>query len=358
MSSLKDKDVGDSSLATASHSKTVTPLNTLTLVLLLIVAGIAIFSGASSFQSHNGGVISGCAVVCAGGGSLSSAHNYEISTRPRTDKRQFRIFIVVFKQHDHVRTLVEDLLRSDLTSFTFEIIVLNNFGTFSFPPGNPLLEANSDNLTVINNYARLESSFGHLSRDWNTAALYGFMDLTNPISDIVVGLQGDASLFSEWATNVYTEHMMEGTLFLQAGCGDAFHSWTAEGVRRIGLWDERFTDIGYQEADMFLRAVVLEPERVRISDELHGRMHHPPVFSVVADNGAHDRGGSKQAHRHSGGFWKAKWGGRNTGWGDSEVVGAAPLVPSIYIYPYFEWKLDRPVERLWYPYAADLSGDV
>jgi hypothetical protein len=346
----------------------------LTDFLLLIVAGIAIFSGASPFQSfNNNGAINKCAAVCAGEGQaivplplpgLPLHNGVVFSTRPRTDMRQFRIFIVVFKQHDHVRTLVEELLMSDLTSFTFEIIVLNNFGTFSFPADDPLFEVNSNNLTVINNYARLESSFGHLARDWNTAALFGFLDLANPISDIVVGLQGDVSLFSEWATNVYTEHMTRGTLFLQSGHGDAFHSWTAEGVRRIGLWDERFTDIGLQEADMFLRAVVLEPERVRINDPYHGRTHMPPQFSVVADNGSQDRGGSKQQHRHSSLFWKVKWGDHHPAWhliekvNEKWMVGVTPLVPSVYMYPFFEWKLDSPVERLWYQYAVDPRGEM
>jgi hypothetical protein len=359
MSSRKAKDGGsDASLAT--HS-TFAPRHLMIVLLLLIMALIAVLDGAFPFQSHNNNEANKCAAVCAGG-QATVQHGVVFSTRPRTDKRQFRIFIVVFKQHDHVRTLVKELLLSDLTSFTFEIIVLNNFGTFSFP-ADPLFEANSNNLTVINNYARIESSFGHLARDWNTAALYGFQDLANPISDIVVGLQGDASLVPEWATKIYAEHMGDGTLFLQSGHGDAFHSWTAEGVRRIGLWDERFTDIGYQEADMFLRAVVLEPERVRISDEPHDRRHRPPYYSVVADSGSKDRGGNKQQHRHSSGFWKKKWGDRTTIWGRatdnaSWMVGVAPLVSTIYLYPFFEWKLDRPVERLWYPYATDLSGDM
>jgi hypothetical protein len=285
-----------------------------------------------------------------------------LATRPRSDKRQIRVFVVVFQRHQDARNLVEEMLKSDLTSFSFEIVVLCNFETFSFPADDPLFSANADNLAVLNNFARPSFSYGHLARDWNTAALFGFADLANPISDVVVGVQADVSLLDGWASRVYSEHTKGATLFLQAGRGDAFHSWTAEGVRRIGLWDERFTDVGYQDGDMFLRALILEPDRVRIGDFHHGRVHRAPDYIVVGENGAGDRGGSTQRHRHSGAFWAAKWGGRPYTWAletnASWFRNLAPAVPSSYVYPFFEWKLDGPVERLWFPYEMDPTLDV
>ncbi len=214
------------------------------------------------------------------------------------------------------------------------------------------------NLSVINNYARPEWSWGHLSRDWNTAALYGFKDPLDPISDVVVGLQGDAVMNPQWAHTIYDEHTKNGALFLSGGRGDAFHSWTAEGVRKLGLWDERYCDIGFQEHDMFGRAVTLEPERVRINDEAHGRKHRKWDFSPVADSGDHDREGHPQDHWHSQLFEDTKWPHWNDKrwWEDTSEMArvfAKPAVSTYYLYPYFEWKFEKPVERLWYPYEVD-----
>ncbi len=297
---------------------------------------------------------------------MATCYGYEVpaclqsdpySKRPRGDKRQFRVFVVVFKDHNRTRELVEMLLQSDLTSFSFEIVVISNFGTFAFPADNPLFIVNAKNLAVVNNYLRPEFSFGHLAQDWNAAAIYGFVNLTDPVSDVVASFQGDTKCAPLWARNVYEEHMRNGTLFLQSGKGDAFHSWTAEGVRRIGIWDERFVDIGYQEADMFLRAVLLEPDRVRIDDRHHLRRYRPASFRVLSEDGPGDRGGKKQIHRHSRSFWDMKWGKRDPAAWPNEtwmrIERVVPLIPTTYVYPFFEWRLDMPVKRLWYAYEKD-----
>ena len=114
--------------------------------------------------------------------------------RTRRDKRVFRVFIVTFKLHDRARSLVENLLKSDLVDFSFEITVINNFGTFSYPTDVTIFSDHADSLSVINSYSRPEFSWGHLAHDWNVAVLQGIVDLDNPISDIVVCLQGDVDL--------------------------------------------------------------------------------------------------------------------------------------------------------------------
>ena len=35
-------------------------------------------------------------------------------------------------------------------------------------------------------------------------------------------------------------------MYVSAGLGDAFSSYTAEAVRQIGLWDELYANIGWQ----------------------------------------------------------------------------------------------------------------
>jgi hypothetical protein len=292
-------------------------------------------------------------------GPSPRADSLSVAVRPRTDKRAFRVFVVTFRAHAAATKVVEELLRSDLTDFTFEISVINNWGTFAFPLDNPLFTAHAGNLTVINNYGRPEWSWGHLSRDWNIAALYGFKNLADPNSEVVVGVQGDASIAPQWAHAIYDEHTKSGTIFISAGRGDAFHSWTAEGVRRLGLWDERYCDIGFQEEDMFLRAVILEPTRVRISDFAHKRTHNPFPVNPVAGDGDHDREGHPIEHWHSELYHATKWPewkDKSAGWWWNTTdlgVKLRPRVATYYSYPYFEWRLEGPRDRLGYPYEVD-----
>lgn len=283
-----------------------------------------------------------------------------VSLRPRADLRTFRVFLVTFHAHTAASKVVEDLLKSDLTDFTFEIVVINNWGTFSFPPDNPLFVAHAGNLTVLNNYARPEWSWGHLARDWNTAALYGFQDPHDPISEVVVGVQGDISLVPKWAHAIYDEHTKNGALFIQGGRGDAFHSWTAEGVRKLGLWDERYCDIGFQEEDMFLRAVILEPSRVRINDIAHKRVHNPFFLNPVAGDGDHDREGHPKEHWHSQLYQMSKWPRwkeKGYKWWlnttDMRDAMRQPAQSTFYLYPYFEWRLEQQKERLGYLYEVN-----
>lgn len=297
-------------------------------------------------------------VACETGPKLRP-DSLSVAVRPRTDKRVFRVFVVTFRAHAAATKAVEELLRSDLTDFTFEISVINNWGTFSFPLDNPLFADNINNLAVINNYGRPEWSWGHLSRDWNVAALYGFNNLNDPNSEVVVGIQGDASITPQWAHAIYKEHTKNGKVFISAGRGDAFHSWTAEGVKRLGLWDERYCDIGFQEEDMFLRAVILEPSRVRIGDFAHSRTHDPFSINPVAGDGDHDRAGHPAEHWHSELFHATKWPEWKEHmahwWRNTTDIHERlkPRIPTFYSYPYFEWRLDGLQERLGYPYEVN-----
>lgn len=203
-----------------------------------------------------------------------------------------RVFVVVYKKHFLAHKLVAQLLDSDLRYLSFEITVISNWGHFTFPDAPPFANF-EDSLSVIHNTIRSPRSWGHLAREWNAALMHGFGDLTNPRSDVVVLIHGDATLSGHhWAQELYAEHggaEGDGTLFLQSGRGDIFTSITAEGVRTIGIWDEHFVDVGSQEADYFLRAVRFGFNRVRIDDFGHYRYHRPWHRGVVVADWVGDR---------------------------------------------------------------------
>ena len=56
------------------------------------------------------------------------------------------------------------------------------------------------------------------------------------------------------------------------GQGDALQVMTPESIRTIGLYDERFCNIGYQEGDYFQRARILNNEKSSINDFTHLRL--------------------------------------------------------------------------------------
>jgi hypothetical protein len=69
--------------------------------------------------------------------------------------------------------------------------------------------------------------------------------------------------------------------YMTFGHGDEVQVMTPEAVRRIGLYDERFCNIGFHEADCFLRALIAAPEAVSINDDFHGRVHNPVPNDVT-----------------------------------------------------------------------------
>jgi hypothetical protein len=127
---------------------------------------------------------------------------------------------------------------------------------------------------MVHNALRHKHSRGHLAREYNAALLRGFGELGRGLTDVVVLLQGDAKVKETWARELYEEHMGAGTLFLTQAKGDAIQSLTEEGVRTIGIWDEHYTDVGFQEADYF-SARAGSPDRVRVADDHHHRNHRP-----------------------------------------------------------------------------------
>jgi len=118
-------------------------------------------------------------------------------------------------------------------------------------------------------------SHGQLARSWNEALTNGFHNLSSPRADVVVTVQGDAVLAPTWWAEVHSLLERSPCRLLQFGEGDQLLIYTAEAVRRIGLWDERFTGVTFQEADYFLRARMHFPEGACLHDYGHARVFTP-----------------------------------------------------------------------------------
>jgi len=189
------------------------------------------------------------------------------------------------------------------------LTIINNYGE---------LKNDDTRFTIINNTLRPDFSTGHLSRNWNQAIINGFKDLNNPDCDIVVCLQIDAILSSSWYTDIKFLFETQPHLhYVTLGRGDEFQYFKPDIVKKIGLFDERFCNIGYQEADYFLRARIKGQENVMIGDIWHRRVfnyiHFKDNFIINNQNipfeiGLNEHHKSTQFHSVSKSIFHYKWG--------------------------------------------------
>jgi hypothetical protein len=252
--------------------------------------------------------------------------------------------------------LLERCLRS-MKAATHEITIIDNFG-------NCDVDTFGLNVTIIKNSLRPPFSTGHLARDWNAGLILGFKNLTAPDADIVILNQNDVIFKDDYVNKLIKLH--ERYDFIQMGSGDEMMSFTPMAVKRIGLFDERFCNIGFQEADYLLRARIYHPERSTITDTIHDRIHNPlPKFESVIEEVecGHVRGEestNKSAHYHitsqsvfyfkwktepvfelDRNWSKSNWGKRPVGFDFNTL---RPTTSHIF-YPYFEKHIETLEEQ-------------
>ena len=174
---------------------------------------------------------------------------------------------------------------------------------------------------------RLMRSHGQLARSWNEAITTGLVDLDNPQMDAVVTIQADAALEPTWWTAIEDVFRRSSCQLLTFGRGDEMLVYRPEAVRRIGLWDERFSGITNQEGDYYARARLHYPEGSCLHDVGHHRIFTPledwrEVLSRILDTsksrtgyermldrqGADpDRAKMQAMEARSWNLWRRKW---------------------------------------------------
>lgn len=255
--------------------------------------------------------------------------------------KKIRIFIVTYKNDEALRKNLDAMYASDMAKHDYSICVINNHSTIGDFSGYK-------NLRILNNDLRPDWSCGHLARNWNQALIIGFENLKNPACDYVVACQNDTVLHKDWVAKIIELHKKYS--FIQRGNGDNFMSWTPEGVKRIGLWDERFCNIGFQEGDYFMRARIYNNAKSTIYDPGHKRILNATGDDIVVREFSQAHGNkeahhvSKKYHAQSGNIFKMKWGIRSIHWKD-EPLPKSPGIPSFIFYPYFEWDIETLDEQ-------------
>lgn len=247
-------------------------------------------------------------------------------------------FIVTYNNKFQINACLEsmfDNLSVDEQKI-LEVYVINNHTNFE------LLPHLVDKVKVFHNTIRPDFSTGHLSRNWNQALIHGFHNLKSPACDIVITNQDDTRFVKNYISMVTSMHRQYD--LLQFGWGDNYVSYNVDAVKYIGLWDERFCSIGYQEADYFLRAWLYHGLKSSIQDESHRRILNPvnecPIDIIPTGNKrgeVYHREASKY-HFYNKNFFIKKWGfSPDNHWVQSMAVDIKhPLIDSYVFYPYFE----------------------
>jgi len=275
------------------------------------------------------------------------------------------LYIVTYRSPGDLNNNIASILASGAD---VRINVINNHSEFFLDP------THEKAVTVLHNNLRPDFSRGHLARNWNQALLYGFRDLRNPASDIVITVQDDVLFKADWLPNLLDLHRRYS--FITMGPGDAFCSYLPEAVCKIGLWDERFCNIGSQEGDYFLRALIYNRDSSSINDRVHGRQHNPEGSNTFAPLLADFRKelereeteadavaradsllisvprwnthrkeehlSSMKFHRLTRTIFTHKWGVSEGHWTAEHYALVKSLIPNYITYPYFE----RDVEGL------------
>ena len=190
---------------------------------------------------------------------------------------KFFVFVVTYKNKDILENCLESILKASEylnEEDVLKITVLNNFEDLVLPE-------KFKNMKIINNNARPSFSTGHLARSWNQCILHGIKDINNPECDVLVLAQNDVMVKPSFFVD--SKYLLEKYKYIQVGQGDELQIMTPDSIKAIGMYDERFCNIGFQEADYFLRALILYGNSVSINDVFHGRVHNPLGEDVLIE---------------------------------------------------------------------------
>lgn len=258
-------------------------------------------------------------------------------------------FIVTYNNNDVLAKGLETL-KPTLEKYStneYQLFIINNHTNFYID------DYFIDRVKVIHNDGRPDFSTGHLTRNWNQAIIHGFGSLTEPECDIVITSQNDTTFTENFLDEVIGYHSRFD--LIQLGAGDTFMSYTPNAIKKIGLWDERFCNIGYQESDYFFRAYRYLRNNVSINDFYHGRVHNQITNTILTDHfqTGHLRGEeshieSLKYHKYQLNLYLYKWHStlddiKKTSlyWDDLESFkDITPKIDSYIYYPYFEKDYD------------------
>ena len=243
-----------------------------------------------------------------------------------------KIYILTYNRPQYLHENLKSLFESDANPDDYHVTIINNMElVFELAPEF------QERVTVYHNKLRPDWSNGHVARDWNGALTQGFGNLEKPINEQVILVQDDCIWDTDWKVRLDKIH--ETYDLYAADWGDAFVSYLPEVVRKVGLYDERFTSVGCQEADYFLRAYLHHRDKSSINDYRHRRAFNTTELVAHRNRTKHDELPVHFAPYGVSEYWKDKWGSvMPTSWdkmADGWDNNLKPNFDELNFYPWF-----------------------
>lgn len=282
---------------------------------------------------------------------------------------KIRVYILTYKNPPDLNGGLEYFFNSNAVrqnKHEIEIFVVNNHSDFQM---HSFFEKY---VRVLHNPLQCDLGTGHNSRNWNQMLTIGFQNLKNPACDLVITAHDDTWWGLDWLNLIEDAILNKGYTYIACGLGDNIQVWTPQAVRRIGLWDERFSVLAMAEHDYFYRAVWLNGDKSSINDEAHGHregethvthyawnllpyrneiLQRPPVNQIRQEQmNQRDKGPTSVTHLGRD-FFMHKWGVRpeKTSVNKMLEMKIEPQVPTYMFYPWFERDIETLKEQkyLW-----------
>lgn len=258
---------------------------------------------------------------------------------------KFKLFIITYKNSKDLCNNLNSLFSSNIKEHQLEINIINNHSNFNID------NIFQDKITIFHNKLRPDFSTGWLAENWNQAIINGFKDLNTPDCDILITAQDDTIWEPDWLNCLLELH--QDFDFIQMGVGDHVCSYKPEAIKKIGLWDQRYPGIGFQESDYFLRALIYNKDKTCLNDYQHGRLINNVNFSICqrpAPNNvfSDDHRKSMNYHYISEKVFKTKWPNVPPNYWTQELINNPPThsaIPSFIYYPYFELNCYNLLEK-------------
>lgn len=258
---------------------------------------------------------------------------------------KIKLYITTYCNSDDLTLNLKSIFSSNKIDHDLQIFIINNNSQFFLP------DDIVNRIHIMHNVCRPDFSTGHLSRNWNQSIINGFKNILNPDCDILIHCQDDTIFMPDWCDNLISLH--EKYSFIQMGVGDNLCSYLPDAIKKIGLWDERFCGIGFQEADYFMRARIHNSEYSCINDYFHGRIHNPtdlkiceraePIIVDGKVNHSVFHIESTKYHNINKNLFYKKWGTAPEQWNSNIPINS--LIENYIFYPYFELNIPNLEEK-------------
>ena len=176
------------------------------------------------------------------------------------------LFIISYNNDKALNRALETLFSSDFINYkNTQVNIINNYSSIKVN----IEYINNYNINIIHNQTRGNHFNPNLSENHNQAILFGFENLNDPKSEIVIHTHNDIQFCKTWVSELIKCMDTYNTVF--GSVGDQFVAYKVDAIKKVGLWDENFPGLVHNECDYMLRSFLLNRTNIYINDPTHGR---------------------------------------------------------------------------------------